>query len=213
VASPPTELDGFGVQTPQAASGALHTGPYPPDLSTGFAIAGLRTPVHSHLHLLTLLDEPTPSGSPGTSRLCRGRLPPSPPFPGSGCPQLHQAAATTRRGWSLTTPRHTRRLVAHSSAAKKEPTRSSGSPGAARRSPAPTPGSGTAPHSRAPAGRRCRSDLLDPAAQRVRLIPNCSPTRVHAAVTDTTPAPGRPGRGPTARTGPASHSDTSSVLA
>lgn len=40
---------------------------------------------------------PAPSGSPGTSRRCRGRLPPSPAFPGSGCPQLHQTAATARR--------------------------------------------------------------------------------------------------------------------
>lgn len=71
------------------------------------------------LHLLILLDGPALSGSTSTSRLCRGRLPPSPTFPGSGCPQLHQATATTQQRWSLTTPRHTQRLVAHSSPTKK----------------------------------------------------------------------------------------------
>lgn len=40
VASPPTELDGFGVQTPHAASGALHTGPYPPGWSTASRLRG-----------------------------------------------------------------------------------------------------------------------------------------------------------------------------
>jgi len=35
------------------------------------------------------------SGSAGpASRLCKGRLPPSPAPPGSGCPQLHRPAAT-----------------------------------------------------------------------------------------------------------------------
>jgi hypothetical protein len=42
----------------------------------------------AHAVLLTLLGQPAPSGSTGTSGLCRGRLPPSPVFPGSGCPKL-----------------------------------------------------------------------------------------------------------------------------
>jgi hypothetical protein len=42
-----------------------------------------------------------------TSRLCQGRLPPSPAPPGSGCPQLRQAAATTRRKRSFTPSRST----------------------------------------------------------------------------------------------------------
>ena len=66
---------------------ALHPGPYPPDSSrlNGY---GASTTGSLTLYLLTLLDEPAPSGSASASRLCRGRLPPSPAFPGSGCPQL-----------------------------------------------------------------------------------------------------------------------------
>jgi site-specific DNA recombinase len=40
------------------------------------------------------LARPAPSGSAGTSQLCRGRLPPSPAPPRSGCPQLRLPAAT-----------------------------------------------------------------------------------------------------------------------
>jgi len=42
-----------------------------------------------------------------TPRLCQGRLPPSPAPPGSGCPQLQRAAATTRRRRPLTSSRST----------------------------------------------------------------------------------------------------------
>ena len=66
---------------------ALHPGPYPP-VSSRQSGYGASTTGSLTLYLLTLLDEPAPSGSAGTSRLCRGRLPPSPAFPGSGCPQL-----------------------------------------------------------------------------------------------------------------------------
>ena len=74
---------------------ALQTGPDPP----GFEPASrLRSVQHWSLtlHLLILLDEPAPSGSTSTPRLCRGRLPPSPAFPWIGLPPLHQAAATQR---------------------------------------------------------------------------------------------------------------------
>jgi hypothetical protein len=40
---------------------------------------------------------PGPSDGADPSRRCRGCLPPSPAPPGSGCPQLHQTAATARR--------------------------------------------------------------------------------------------------------------------
>ncbi|EDX21281.1 hypothetical protein SSAG_01072 [Streptomyces sp. Mg1] len=83
---------------------ALHTGPYPPGLSRLDAY-GASTTGSLSLHLLTLLDGPAPSGSPGTSRRCRGCLPPSPAFPGSDCPQLHQTAATAQRRRSSTSTR------------------------------------------------------------------------------------------------------------
>ncbi|MFF1496915.1 SagB/ThcOx family dehydrogenase [Streptomyces sp. NPDC058304] len=53
----------------------LHT----PDLTVGLItdVAG-----GARLH------RPAPSGGPSTSRRCRGRLPPSPAFPGSGCPSF-----------------------------------------------------------------------------------------------------------------------------
>ena len=93
-ASPPTVKDGFGVKPPpqiplrgRGGGCALHPGPYPP-VSSRQSGYGASTTGSLTLYLLTLLDEPAPSGSAGTSRLCRGRLPPSPAFPGSGCPQL-----------------------------------------------------------------------------------------------------------------------------
>jgi hypothetical protein len=61
----------------------------------GGILRGVRTLV-SHVHLSVSLAGLEPSGSTGPSRRCRGCLPPSPAPPGSGCPQLHQAAATAR---------------------------------------------------------------------------------------------------------------------
>jgi len=123
MASPPTELNGFGVQTPSRSTlgqRLVHCAPAH-IRQVGARLRNYRASNTSSLtlHLLISLDRPALSGSASTSRLCQGRLPPSPALPGSGCPQLHQAAATTQRGWSLTTPRHTQRLVAHSSAPKK----------------------------------------------------------------------------------------------
>ncbi|MGW3892496.1 pentapeptide repeat-containing protein [Micromonospora chokoriensis] len=48
------------------------------------------------------LDEPAPSGSPGTSRLCQGRLPPSLPLRRSGCPQASTGPLRRPAGRSLT---------------------------------------------------------------------------------------------------------------
>src|SRR6266536_1289795 len=77
VASPPLELHGFGVDHHQRWSCALHTGPYPPDLSR-LRCYGASSTGSLALHLLTSPHGPVPSGSPDTSRPCRGRLPPSP---------------------------------------------------------------------------------------------------------------------------------------
>src|SRR5699024_10370615 len=133
------------------------TGPYPPDLSTASRLRGFKHQFTHRLHLLTLLDKPAPSGSSGTTRLRRGRLPPSPTFPGSVCPQLHQAATTTQRGRSLTTPRP------HSASwrtapPRRKPPHSSRShwPAAAPRSPSSTPGSRPAPGSSYPTVYRHR---------------------------------------------------------
>src|SRR5260370_8696581 len=59
----------------------------------------------SLVHLPVSLAEPGPSGSTEPSRLCQGRLPPSPAPPELDCPQLHRLAATRRRRWSLTPAR------------------------------------------------------------------------------------------------------------
>ena len=68
----------------------------------------------------TTSSEPVPSDSSGTSRFYQDRSPPYPSFPGIGLPlRLHPAAVTTGREGSLMLPRQTRRLVAHSSTAKK----------------------------------------------------------------------------------------------
>jgi hypothetical protein len=70
----------------------------------GVPLRGVRALV-PHVHLPVLLAGPGPSGSTGPSRRCRGCYPPSPAPPGSGCPQLHHAAATTRRTRSFTSSR------------------------------------------------------------------------------------------------------------
>ena len=88
----------------QNGSRALHPGPYPPDLSRYYAY-GASTTGSLSLYPLALLAGPGPSGSTGASRHCRGCFPPSPALPGSGCSQLHQAAATARRRRSFTSPR------------------------------------------------------------------------------------------------------------
>ena len=111
MASPPTELNGFGVQTPSRSTlgqRLVHCTPaHIRQVGARLRNYGASNTSSLTLHLLISLDRPALSGSASTSRPCQGRLPPSPALPGSGCPQLHQAAATTQRGWSLTTPRHT----------------------------------------------------------------------------------------------------------
>ena len=85
VASPPMELNGFGVDPTRRWDRALQTGPYPPGWSRlrGY---GASTTGSLSLHLLTLLDEPAPSGSTSTTRLLGAACHPSPSFPAIGCP-------------------------------------------------------------------------------------------------------------------------------
>jgi hypothetical protein len=68
--------------------------------SARFELEGLLRgvqPLVPHVRLSVSLAEPGPSGSTGPPRRCRGCFPPLPASPGSGCPQLHRVAATTRR--------------------------------------------------------------------------------------------------------------------
>lgn len=69
----------------------------------GFVLRGVQ-PLVPRVHLPISLVGPDPSGSAGSSRRCRGCLPPSPASPGSGCPQLRpghcdgQAVVVSRLG-------------------------------------------------------------------------------------------------------------------
>ena len=92
---PTGELAGFGVDPTLGSSRAAHR-PISTRLEPASSFTGCRTLV-SRVHLLTWLAGPAPSGSTGTSRRCRGCFPPSPASPGSGCPPLHQAAATAQQ--------------------------------------------------------------------------------------------------------------------
>lgn len=116
-ASPPTVKDGFGVshhhkflEGNPGGDCALHPGPYPPDSSRQRGY-GASTTGSLTLYLLTSLDEPAPSGSAGTSRLCRGHPPRR--SPDQAAPSFSRAAATARGRRSLTTSRSIQRLVAH----------------------------------------------------------------------------------------------------
>ncbi len=92
VASPPPELSGFGVDPTPARRPCTAYRPRSARLEPARRYGALTlVPL---VHLLVSLAGPAPSGSTGTSRLCQGCFPPSPASPGSGCPQLHPAAAT-----------------------------------------------------------------------------------------------------------------------
>ena len=92
----------------------MHCGPaHIHQIEAGSGIEGVRPLVPAYVHLPVLLAGPGPSGSTDPSRRCRGCLPPSPAFPGPGCPQLQRAAATAQRRSPFTPSRSKRRLVAH----------------------------------------------------------------------------------------------------
>jgi hypothetical protein len=105
VASPPTDSLGFGVDRRSPPAGhALHPGPYPPALSRhssyGASTTGSLVVPPSGLACRT-----RPVWQSQTVPALSGLLPPSPAFPGSGCPQLRHAAATAPRRRSLTSTR------------------------------------------------------------------------------------------------------------
>ena len=123
MASPPLELDGFGVDhTPANISGHVVTHCAPAHIrqvGAGFAVTELPPLIHSRctfwprhadLHRLAVPAHPALVGA-----ACH----PPRRSPDQAAPRLHQAAATAQPAGSLTLPRSTRRLVAHSSTAKK----------------------------------------------------------------------------------------------
>jgi hypothetical protein len=76
------------------------SGPDPPGSSR--CVFERRITSVSRVCLSATLATPASSGSTDAPWLCRGRLPPIPAPPGTGCPQLHRPAATGRRRRSLT---------------------------------------------------------------------------------------------------------------
>jgi hypothetical protein len=68
-------------------------GPYPPDFEPVYLSRDVLTLVPCVLHSVTLA-EPTPSGSAGASRLCRGCSHPSRHLPGQAAPSFTVPAAT-----------------------------------------------------------------------------------------------------------------------
>ena len=65
-----------------------------------------------HVRLSVLLAGPGPSGGTGPSRRCQGCCPPSPPFQGSGCPQLQRARCDEHEAVSFHHRTVRKRLVA-----------------------------------------------------------------------------------------------------
>ena len=120
VASPPLELDGFGVDDGPCWPAVTRCTPaHIRQVGAGFAITELHALVHYPLHLLASPDRPALSGSTSTPRLRQGRLPPFPALPGSGCPQASPGRCDGPAEKVSHPPSITQRLVAHSSAAKK----------------------------------------------------------------------------------------------
>ena len=106
VASPPDRLAGFGVSLDHTSGPdhALHPGPYPSGLSRHWTY-GASHSGSSRTPFSSVLAGPGPSDSADPSRTLSGLLPPSRAFPRSGCPQLHQPAATGQRRSHLTSTR------------------------------------------------------------------------------------------------------------
>ena len=66
-----------------------------------------------HVRLSVLLAGPVSSDSAGTSRRCQGCFPPSPPFQGSGCPQLQHTRCDEHVAVSFHHRKGQWRLLAH----------------------------------------------------------------------------------------------------
>ncbi len=116
----------------QSTGHALHPSPYPPALSRhssyGASPTGSLVVPPSDLACRT-----RPVWQYQTVPALSGLLPPSPAFPGSGCPQLRHAAATTPRRRSLTSTRcHAPRdAQTHTSRVGSPPPRSAPAPASA----------------------------------------------------------------------------------
>ena len=74
-------------------------------VGAGSGLAGVRPLVPALVHLPVSLAGPGAVWQYRPVPSLSGLLPPSPASPGSGCPQLQQAAATAHRGSPLTSPR------------------------------------------------------------------------------------------------------------
>jgi hypothetical protein len=110
VASPPDRQPGFGVDPPIAAldtqrrgSRAAHR-PISVRFEPALELRGFRQRFLTYA-FSSLLAGPEPSDSADPSRTLSGLLPPSRAFPRSGCPQLHQPAATDQQRSPLTSAR------------------------------------------------------------------------------------------------------------
>jgi hypothetical protein len=95
----PTSHDGQGVPRCHQAGVRAAPSPYPPDLS--WSVEGRHSLVPL-VHLPVSLTAGRAVRQYRHAPALSGLLPPSPASPGSGCPQLHPAAATARRQRSFT---------------------------------------------------------------------------------------------------------------
>jgi len=87
-------------------------GPHPSG-SSRCPLRRRKTPVPRVLLFISLAG-PAPSDGAGTSRLCQGRLPPSPAPPGSGCPQLQPPCCDKAAAKVSHLHKINKRLAAHS---------------------------------------------------------------------------------------------------
>ena len=100
----PTNVAGPEVAHPEVRQARTAPSPDPPGSSWWDILGGF---THRFLaySFSSCSPDPPPSEGAGHAPALSGRLPPSPAPPGSGCPQLHQPAATDQRWRSLTPTR------------------------------------------------------------------------------------------------------------
>jgi hypothetical protein len=107
MASPPDRQAGFGVDPRTAPGGTRSRAAHRPRsarFESALDLQGFRQWFLAYT-FSSLLAGPGPSDSADPSRTLSGLLPPSPAFPRSGCPQLHQPAAAGQRRSHLTSTR------------------------------------------------------------------------------------------------------------
>jgi hypothetical protein len=122
MASPPLELNGFGVHpATNSGVGVMRCSPaHIHQIGAGFAVTKRQTLVHSRYTFWHRLDEPAPSGSPGTTPPLSGPLAALPAIARIRLPSGFNRAAATDRREGLSPSSINQRHVAHSSAAKKD---------------------------------------------------------------------------------------------